>query len=217
MQPKAKICGLTTPNMVDAAAQAGARWIGFNHFLKSPRYLTPADARPLALRAMAQGVASVSVVVDPDDALIETVLADLAPDYIQLHGSETPERANQIAARGVRLIKALPVSTAQDIAVAAEFAGIVEMVLFDARPPAGASMTGGLGHAFDWQLFGQATAPTMPWFLAGGLTAANVGEATAITGAAQVDVSSGVETAPGVKDRELIAAFMAALDHSGRT
>lgn len=217
MPTHAKICGLTTPDTVDAAARAGARWIGFNHVGRSPRFITPALARPLAVRALAQGVASVSVVTDPDDAQIDQVLAELAPDYIQLHGAETPQRARQIAARGVRLIKALPVSTAEDIAAAADFAGIVDMVLFDARPPKDAPITGGLGHSFDWTLFARAPAPPVPWFLAGGLTPANVASAVAITGTAQVDVSSGVETAPGVKDRDLIAAFMAALHDTGRT
>ena len=216
MPTHAKICGLTTPDTVDAAAQAGARWIGFNHVGKSPRFITPADARPLAARALAQGVASVSVLTDPDDAMIDQVLAGLAPDYIQLHGAETPERARAIAARGVKLIKALPVSTAGDIAAAAAFADIVDMVLFDARPPKDAPITGGLGHSFDWNLFADAPAPPMPWLLAGGLTPENVARAIAVTGATQVDVSSGVESSPGVKDRDLIAAFLAALDRSGR-
>jgi phosphoribosylanthranilate isomerase len=213
----AKICGLTTPATVDAAAQAGARWIGFNHFPNSPRYITPANARPLAVRALALGTASVSVVVDPDDALIEAIQTELTPDYIQLHGSETPERAAEIAARGIKLIKALPVSNVDDIVAANAYAGIVDMVLFDARPPAGAVMTGGLGHRFDWTLFAKAPPVPMPWLLAGGLRPDNVASAVTISGAICVDVSSGVETGPGVKDRDLIIGFMAALDSTGRT
>jgi phosphoribosylanthranilate isomerase len=213
---RAKICGLTTAETVDAAAQAGASWIGFNHFPKSPRFISPAQARPLAARALAFGTRSVSVVVDPDDALIETILTDLAPDFIQLHGNETPQRAASLAACGIKLIKALPVSTDDDIAAAEAFAGTVEMVLFDARPPPGATLTGGLGHSFDWELFSSNPAPSMPWLLAGGLTPDNVARAVNVTGAHMVDVSSGVESAPGVKDRDLIDAFMAALNHTGR-
>lgn len=204
-----KICGLKEPRHVAAALRHEADYIGFIIFPNSPRHIAPADARPLAM--MAAGLAkTVAVVVDPDALLVETILRDLRPDYIQLHGHESPQFCADLRARGVGVIKALGISTAEDVANVSVYDGHVDMTLLDAKPPKGATRSGGLGHTFDWSLL-QGLTITTPWMLSGGLTITNVHDAIAATGAKMLDLSSGVETAPGVKDEAMIGAFLDAL------
>ena len=210
MTATAKICGLSTPETVRAALEGGASHLGFVLFPGSPRYVTPDAAARLA--APVKGAArTVAVLVDPDDALVEAVARSFAPDLLQLHGSETPERAAEIARRsGVGVIKALPVSTAHDIDRAGAYEGAVEHLMFDARPPPDSDLPGGVGARFDWTLLaGRRFA--RPWFLAGGLDRWNVAEAVQASGAPMVDVSSGVERGPGAKDSALIGAFLEAV------
>lgn len=204
-----KICGLTTSGHVLTALDNGADFIGFMNFAKSPRHIEPADARPLA--RLAEGRAkTVSIMVDPDAEMVDKVLEELQPDYIQLHGKETPDYCAALRARGVGIIKAFGVSHHADLDQVQPYLGMVDMILFDAKPPNPAAITGGLGHTFDWEIL-QGLTTSVPWFLSGGLTALNVREAINVTGAKMVDVSSGVERARGLKDDALIAAFMAAV------
>ena len=208
--PTAKICGLSTPETVATALEGGAAFLGFNFFPKSPRYLEPEAAARLA--APARGRAKiVAVTVDPDDALLDRLLAVLHPDLIQLHGRESPSRAAAVAARtGVEVIKALPVSEPSDLQAAAAFEPVAAHLMFDAKPPKDAALPGGLGVAFDWDILsGRRFA--RPWLLAGGLNPWNVAEAARRTGAPVLDVSSGVERGPGVKDPALISAFLEAV------
>ena len=204
-----KICGLSDGAGVAAALAGRARWLGFNFFPKSPRYVTP--ERASALAGPVSGRAdTVAIVVDPDDALLSVIAATLAPDWVQLHGRESPARvaaARRFARRGV--IKAFGIARAEDFAEVASYTDVANLLLFDAKAPAGAAMPGGLGAAFDWRLM-QGRRFGRPWMLSGGLTPENVAEAVRESGAAAVDVSSGVETAPGVKDPALIARFLAA-------
>lgn len=209
MSTKVKICGLTNAGHVTAALDAGADFIGFMNFALSPRHIAPKDARPLALLAVGRAK-TVSIMVDPDDAMVAEVLADLQPDYIQLHGSETPDYCAAMRARGVGVIKAFGVSQSSDLDQIYPYQGSVDMILFDAKPPPSEAITGGLGHVFDWTILEGFHLP-VPWFLSGGLTIANVAHALDVTGAKMVDVSSGVERARGLKDDALIAAFMAAV------
>ncbi len=204
-----KICGLTSIGHVMTALDAGADFIGFMNFAKSPRHIAPKDARSLALLAAGQAK-TVSIMVNPDETLLNEVLSDLQPDYVQLHGSETPQYCADLRARGVGVIKAFGVSKASDLTQVQSFLGSVDMVLFDAKPPTGEAITGGLGHVFDWTILDGLNVPA-PWFLSGGLTSANVAHAIDVTGAKMVDVSSGVERARGLKDDALIRAFMAAV------
>jgi phosphoribosylanthranilate isomerase len=206
----AKICGLSTPETVTAALEGGAAFVGFVSFPKSLRHVEPARAAALAVPARNRA-AIVAVTVDPTDAELDALMAVLNPDFIQLHGHETPARAAEVRARtGGKVIKALPVSTAADLDAAAAFADVTDHLMFDARPPEGADLPGGLGERFDWRLLaGRSFA--RPWFLAGGLTPENVADAIRGTGAPLVDVSSGVETGPGLKDGRLIAAFLTAV------
>jgi phosphoribosylanthranilate isomerase len=179
-------------------------------FDRSPRNVGPETAARLA--APVRGRArTVAVVVDPDDAFLDRLTAAFRPDLIQLHGSESPARAAQVAARtGCGLIKVLPVSDSSDIAAAAAYEPVVEHLMFDARPPKDADRPGGLGTAFDWTLLSGRTF-SRPWFLAGGLDPWNVEEALRLSGAPLADVSSGVERGPGVKDPALISAFLQAV------
>lgn len=204
-----KICGLSSPDMVSVAAEHGATWIGFVTFPKSPRHVTPERAGELA-RPVRDRVRTVSVLVDPDDMLIQRVLMALKPDFIQLHGAETPDRAAAIRARGVGIIKAMPVSTRADALAAQAFRDAADMILFDAKPPAGAILPGGNGIGYDPAIL-HGVDPGLPWMLSGGLTPETVAGAVAASGAAAVDVSSGVERAPGLKDAQRIADFLAAL------
>jgi phosphoribosylanthranilate isomerase len=203
-----KICGLTTPETLEAAIKARADYVGFNFYPPSPRYLPPAEATALAARAEG-GIARVGLFVDADDATIAETVAAARLDILQLHGRESPERAAQLRARfGLPVWKALPVATAEDVAKANAYAGAADLVLFDAKTPKG-TLPGGMGLSFDWNLVARWKAP-VAWGLAGGLTPENVAEAVRLTGAPLVDTSSGVESAPGVKDSGRIAAFCAA-------
>ena len=211
MTVRAKICGLSTPETVRAAADGGASHIGFNFFPKSPRYVEREAAAILAPPARARGVKIVAVTVDPDDAMLDRLMATLKPDLIQLHGKETPARAHQAAERtGVGIIKALPVSDGSDVAAAGGFEPVVEHLMFDAKPPKDSELPGGTGARFDWTIMAGRRFQR-PWLLAGGLDPWNVAEAMRLSGAPLVDVSSGVERGPGLKDPALIKAFLDAV------
>jgi phosphoribosylanthranilate isomerase len=206
---RVKICGLRRPEEVAAAAAAGAAYIGLNFFPKSPRFVTAEGARALALAAP-EGLCKVALVVDPEDAALEEILSQVPIDMIQLHGRETPERVAEVRARfGLPVMKAVGVADEGDLAGLMEQALAADQILIDAKPPRGAELPGGNGLTFDWRLVAQRRW-LRPWMLAGGLTAANVAEAIRLTGARQVDVASGVESAPGVKDAGKMAAFVAA-------
>ena len=206
---RVKICGLRTVADVAAVAAAGAAYAGFVFFPKSPRHLTLATARTLALSAP-EGLCKVALVVDADDAGLDA-LVDLVPlDMLQLHGHETPARVAEVKARyGLPVMKAMGVADEGDLAGLMEMSLAADQLLIDAKPRAGAALPGGNGRAFDWRLL-VGRKWLRPWMLAGGLTPENVAEAIRLTGARQVDVSSGVESAPGVKDVGKIAAFVQA-------
>jgi phosphoribosylanthranilate isomerase len=211
MTVTAKICGLTTPEAVRAAVDGRASHIGFMFFPKSPRNIAPDAAVRLAPPARAKNVKIVAVTVDPTDAEVDAIVRGLAPDLIQLHGKERPSRVREIAQRsGAGIIKVLPVSEASDIDAASAYETVVEHMMFDTKPPKDADRPGGLGAAFDWALLAGRRFPR-PWFLAGGLDAWNVAGAIAASGAPLVDVSSGVERGPGLKDPALITAFLDAV------
>ena len=208
-----KICGLTTPAALDAALDGGADFVGAVVFPKSPRHIAPEAAATLFERARGRA-GIVAVTVDPDDALLEQIARTLRPDFIQLHGAETAGRAEAVRTlTGAGVIKALPIRQADDFAAADEWDYHADHLMFDARPPEGSVLPGGVGHSFDWTLLSD-RAFRHPWFLAGGLNPDNVAEALRITGAPMVDVSSGVESAPGVKDAGRIAAFIEAVRRS---
>lgn len=203
--PIVKICGLSTRESLDWAIEAGADMIGLVHFAKSPRHVDLATARDLAGRA--RGRARIVVLtVDADDALIDDIIREVAPDFVQLHGKEPPGRVAVLRAR-VPVIKALGISNADDVAAVAAFDGVPDLLLFDAKPPKDATRPGGLGRPFDWTLLDRMPATT-PFLLSGGLGPTNVGEAVRRVRPYGVDVSSGVESAPGVKDRTLIEDFI---------
>lgn len=204
-----KICGLSTPDALAAALAAGADMVGFVFFEKSPRFVGLDTARALADQA--RGAAKiVALSVDPPDTMLAAITRALAPDFLQLHGSESPERVGEIRRRfGVSTIKALGVAAAQDFARAMDYDEVADWLLIDAKPPKGAVLPGGNGAPFDWRL-ASGFAPARQWLLSGGLDAGNVAEAIALSGARGVDVSSGVESAPGVKDAGKIAAFIKA-------
>lgn len=207
---RTKICGLSTPAEVDAAVGAGAAYVGFVFFEKSPRNVSIAQARTLAL-GVADGVCKVALVVNATDAELDAILAEVPIDMLQLHGGESPERVAEIKARyGLPVMKAVGVADADDLPKLNDYARVADQILVDAKPPKNADLPGGNGLAFDWRLIaGRRWA--VPWMLAGGLTPDNAAEAVAMTGAQQLDVSSGVESAPGVKDAAKIAAFCAAV------
>lgn len=212
MTTEVKICGIKTEAALDAALEAGADYVGLVHFPKSPRHLDLAAAGALARRAHERGqVKVVALLVDPDDSVLDAVVAKIKPDMIQLHGHETPGRVRDVKRRtGLPVMKAIAVASAADVTGAAAYRdaeGAADILLFDAKPPAGATRTGGNARAFDWSLLDGAK---LPFALAGGLTAETVAEAIRRTGAAIVDVSSGVETRPGEKDVELIRRFLRA-------
>ena len=207
---RVKICGLRDAAMLDAAVQAGAAYVGLVFFEKSPRNVTLEQAAALAAMVPA-GVAKVALVVDAEDAQLDALLAQVPVDILQLHGAETPARLTAVKARyGLPVMKAVGVAGPDDLAALDAYAQVADQLLVDAKPPKGADLPGGNGLSFDWRLIAGRRWP-VPWMLAGGLTPANVAQAVALTGAGQVDVSSGVESAPGVKDAALIAAFCAAL------
>ena len=206
MTVDAKICGLSTPETVDAAVAAGARWIGFVAYPTSPRHIGSLELlRALGARVPAH-VGRVGLFVDPDDALIDERLATGAIDLLQLHGSETPERVAALKARtGTPVMKVIKVAGPEDVERdIALYAGVADRLMFDV---AGGALPGGNAKAFDWTILSGRRVP-LPWMLAGGLTADNVAEAVRVTGAPTVDVSSGVEASRGVKSIELIRAFL---------
>ncbi len=206
----AKICGITSVEALDAAIEGGARFVGFVTYSKSPRFLNVDKLRALAARARGR-VETVLVTVNADDAHLTAAVLAAEPDWIQLHGSETAQRAVEVrlfARRGI--IKAVGVARRQDLGTITPFDPVVDMYLFDAQAPAG-GQPGGNALAFDWALMAGAKI-NRPWLLAGGLTPVNVKEAIRASGAGLVDVSSGVESAPGLKDPLLIAQFLAAAE-----
>ncbi|MBB4302008.1 phosphoribosylanthranilate isomerase [Rhodobium orientis] len=204
-----KICGLKTDGAMDAALEAGADMIGLVFFPKSPRHVAPETAARLAEKARGRAEI-VALTVNPDDALLDTVMETVAPDWLQLHGTESPERVAEVRARhGRSVMKALGVSSPEDFERAGAYAGIADRLLFDAKPPKSATRPGGLGETFDWSLL-DTLDPAVDFMLSGGLDAANVAEAVRRTRAIGVDVSSGVERAPGEKDADMIRAFVAA-------
>ena len=214
MSVRVKICGLTEPRTLAAAVAAGAAYVGLVFFPKSPRHLEPDAARALAI-GVPPGVAKVALVVDPDDAALERILRAVPIDMVQLHGAESPARVREIRARfGLPVMKAVGVAEAADLAAIASYEAVADQILVDARAPKGAALPGGNGLSFDWRLIA-GRQWQKPWMLAGGLTPANVAEAIRLTGARQVDVSSGVESAPGGKDPARIAAFIAAVQTAG--
>jgi phosphoribosylanthranilate isomerase len=211
MPTTAKICGLTKPEAVRAALDGGASHVGFVFFTKSPRHVTPELAAELA--APARGRARiVAVTVDATDAELSAIADALNPDLIQLHGRETRDRADEVRAlTGAGVIKALSISEAADLDEAKAWDGVADHLMFDAKTPPGAALPGGMGLSFDWTML-QGRRFSAPWFLAGGLDPSNVAGAIAASGALLVDVSSGVESLPGLKDPALIQAFLQAVD-----
>jgi phosphoribosylanthranilate isomerase len=209
MPVKVKICGIKTPEALQAALAARADFVGLNFYPPSPRSLAPDMAAELAELAR-DHTAIVALIVDAQDAVIDEIVRKVDPDFLQLHGSETSERAAEIVQRwGRPVIKAIKVETAEDAAGALAFADVAALILFDAKAPkdlAGA-LPGGNGLSFDWHLL-DGVKDRVPFLLSGGLTSENVGDAIATTGATIVDVSSGVETAPGIKSPDLIRRFI---------
>lgn len=204
-----KICGLSEPDTLQAAVDAGARYVGFVFFEKSPRCVSIDTARAFALTVPA-GVCKVALVVNATDAELDVITDAVPLDMLQLHGDETPTRVLEIKARfGLPVMKAVGVADATDLGALDDYLKVADQILVDAKPPKDAELPGGNGLSFDWRLIAGRRWP-IPWMLAGGLTAQNVAEAVQLTGATQVDVSSGVENAPGAKDKTKIAAFIAA-------
>jgi phosphoribosylanthranilate isomerase len=210
-----KICGLKTPDTLDAALDAGADLVGFVFFPPSPRNLNLSAAKLLGAR-VAGRAGKVALTVDATDDLLFDIVSTLQPDLLQLHGHESPERVGVVRARfGLPVIKALPIAERADLVPIRLYEKVADHILFDARPPREATRPGGLGAPFDWTLLRDVAVP-VPFILSGGLDRSNVASALAITGAAGVDVSSGVERAPGEKDIEKIAAFVAAARAAGQ-
>ena len=204
-----KICGLSTPETLDAALEAGADMVGFMFFSTSPRHLSLGAARELAARVKGRAK-KVAVSVDADDAVLENYIEAVRPDLLQLHGTETVARIRDIKAKfGVPVMKVIAVATAADLASVAGYAAVADQILFDAKAPKDATRPGGLGTPFDWRLL-ENLKLAVPFIVSGGINVENVAEAARITGASGVDVSSGVESAPGKKDIALIRAFIAA-------
>lgn len=215
MALEVKICGLADAVALDAAVSGGARMVGFVFYPPSPRALAPAAAAALALR-VPPGVSRVGLVVDADDAAIAAILAQVSLDLLQLHGSETPARVADVRSRfRLPVIKAIAVEDVDDLAAADPYVAVADRLLFDARPPKDATRPGGNARAFDWRLLAGRGWP-VPWLLAGGLQADNLAEAVRLSGAAAVDVSSGVEDASGHKSVALIRAFLDAAARIGR-
>jgi phosphoribosylanthranilate isomerase len=210
MAPRVKICGLTEPARVAQAGSLGATYLGFVFYPPSPRCVDPALARELAAEAPASAE-TVGLVVDAADAEIEALLQAVPLDALQLHGYETPGRVAEIVLRfGCKVIKALRAETPSDLAALPAYAAVADMILFDAKPPRDAAFPGGHGLPFDWRLVA-GVALECPWLLAGGLHAGNVAAALALTKAPIVDVSSGVESRPGIKDPDKLKEFFAAV------
>lgn len=210
MRPDIKICGLSTPETVAAALAGGASHVGFIFFPKSPRNVGVEQAA--ALRQAAKGKAqAVAVTVDADDDTLDAIVSGMHPDMLQLHGKETPERVAAVKARyGLPVMKALSVSSAADLAAMAPFRGVADRFLFDAKPPKGSELPGGNGVSFDWRLLA-ALDHGVDYMLSGGLNAANVGDALHFADPPGLDISSGVESSPGVKDVAMMNAFFQAV------
>ena len=209
MSVTVKICGLGAPEALDAALAAGADMVGFVFFPPSPRHVTFGAAKSLGARVRGRA-AKVALTVDADDALLEAIVEALRPDVLQLHGHEPPERVAALKKRfGLQVMKAIAVAATEDLAAVEAYAAVADRLLFDARAPREATRPGGLGNVFDWRLL-QDIRTDLPFMLSGGLDAANVAEALRITRAPGVDVSSGVERAPGDKDPDKIHAFVRA-------
>ena len=208
-QTKVKICGLKTPQDVDAVVAAGADFCGLTFVPKSKRFISVAEAAELSQLA-APDLTRVALTVDADDALLDTIMGSVGIDMIQLHGHESPERVAAVKSRyNVPVLKAVGVADAADVAEIARYTPVTDWILLDAKPPKDAAVPGGNGLSFDWRLIADVTWQ-VPWMLAGGLTEDTVGEAIARTGAKVVDLASGVESAPGVKDAEKARRFVAA-------
>jgi len=204
---RVKICGLTRPEDVEAAILYGASFLGFIIEAKSARRLSVDEAAKLSLPAK-ESAKTVAVTVNPDDALIESIVIQMRPDYIQLHGEESVDRVAEIARRfKIKTIKAIPVSTPADMITAEQYSGVANFILYDAKPPKGETIRGGHGLSFDWNILEASPLPKI-WALAGGLTPENLAEAITLTRAPILDVSSGVEISPGFKDLGKIKAFM---------
>ena len=204
-----KICGLSTPETLDVALEEGADMVGFVFFSASPRNISFETARALGERVKSR-VRKVALTVDADDALLEKIVESLKPDMLQLHGHETPQRVAAVRESfGLAVMKVLPIEAKSDLAAIANYTGVADRLLFDARPPRDATRPGGLGQPFDWHLLENLNL-SIPFMLAGGVNAGNVAEALRVTRAGGVDVSSGVESAPGVKDPDRIRAFVRA-------
>jgi phosphoribosylanthranilate isomerase len=205
-----KICGVSTADAIQAALRGGASHVGFIHFARSPRHLMPDKLAELA-PLLPASVKKVGVTVDADDMVLDAMVRAGGLDVLQLHGKESPERVAQIRQRfGLEVWKVISVKTAADLTAGPAYIGAADMLLYDAKTPEGAALPGGMGHRFDWTLL-KGHKPPMPWGLSGGLDPDNVAEAIRATGAPLVDVSSGVESAPGVKDVDKIAAFCKAV------
>ena len=216
MTLRVKICGLSTEPTLEAALDAGADMVGLVFHAASPRFVGTGQAASLADRARGRAEI-VALVVDAGDNALEEIVSEVRPDWLQLHGSETPERVAEIAKTFRRpLLKAIGVARAGDEAAAEAYRDVSDMILFDAKPPAGADRPGGHGRPFDWSILGDQAAAG-PFMLSGGLNPGNVAAAIATTRPAAVDVSSGVETSPGTKDPELIRAFVAAARRAALT
>lgn len=209
MNTRVKICGLKEAEHIKVAAEAGASYVGFVFFEKSPRNVTVAQAKTLAID-VPMGVAKVALTVNADNAFLDHLLETIPLDMLQLHGKETPERVLEVKERyGLPVMKAIGIAEEADTAQIDLFGQVADQLLVDAKAPKGADLPGGNGLAFDWRLVKRKFWPK-PWMLAGGLTPENVALAVQMTGAKQVDISSGVESAPGVKDPDLIRAFIKA-------
>ncbi len=207
MHTDIKICGLSTEQAVTSAIDAGAEMIGFIFFEKSPRHLDIEAAAQLAQLA-GNRVAKVAVTVNADDGYLDEIVASVRPDFLQLHGNESPQRVTELKKRhGLRVIKAFAIRQAADFDKLEPYEGIADKFLLDAKAPEGSVLPGGNGVSFDWRLLGQLHTPT-PYLLSGGLDELNIATALEISGAKSIDVSSGVESAPGVKDIAKIATFI---------
>ena len=207
---RVKICGITDRAAMRAAVDAGAAYVGLNFFPPSPRYVAPEAVSDLTAD-VPPGVAKVGLVVDEGDDVLDAILAAAPLDMLQLHGTETPERVAQVKARyGLPVVKAVGVREVSDFADVERYAAVADVLLIDAKAPKGAVLPGGNGVSFDWTILRGRRWP-VPWMLAGGLTPENVAVAIRVTGAKQIDLASGVESAPGVKDPALVRAFMKAV------
>jgi len=210
MAVDAKICGVNSAEAVDASVKGGARFVGFNFFPKSPRYVSPDAARALVAR-VPERIGTVGVFVDPDDDALRQAIAAAGLTMVQLHGMEDPKRVAEVRAGfGIDVMKVIRVAGPDDLAPVPEYEPVADWLMFDAKPPKGATRPGGNAVAFDWRVLA-GKSWQRPWMLSGGLDVANVAQAVRITGARCVDTASGVETAPGVKDPAKIGAFLEAL------